>query len=696
MVRDSLRAEVVSVSEFMVPDTLQGTLPGKHLSAEVQHLMEERGVSRPIYHYHYTAMPGAKYPSIRSVGNYLPLVAILILVITGCTTSAWMVKEEPVRDPDSETIVYESISFQPVVLPAPQNPVISLELINQRALQYDMHMASERYIQRYRPRYGYLAVSAAGMGLGLYLANSPALDADRLSGRERAMLNLAALSIGTAGYMTMKPTGEARPAGERRLLQKKGIDVFLDTIPASLPGNAEAKLSIVRGEDSLVSERNVSFSDNTITMHLGQETGIRRLPVTDTTGLNILLEYRNVRYEKNLSLSDFMREYVEVTSSSVPIRSSPATLSNNIIRHVGSESRFPFIDDVDDRWYRILHLEGAAYLRKDESEKIWQVADTARVGDRIVMPDQLVFGDLDIERNLPDNRRANPDAMAIAIINGAYRTPVRYLPHASRTGQLVENYLNQVMGYYSDNIRVFENMTAQEMENLLEEADSLMIGGRYLSMDESDLFVYYYGHAFSGPGDRLYLIPVDYDPGDVREKLVSVERLVDTLTRMRSRQTVLVLDTDWSRASVFGRSTQDDMRRRPAGSEYLEAVFSNLPPGMAAFWSAQPGQRSETYGGNNNRRGYPYDIFTWYFFSALQDGLRSSGNIEEYLERNVPFTSRRLHDRAQNSGFAGSRDVILVPDPQEPTETGDLNGETNESNEQNIQNYQNAQESPDT
>ena len=596
------------------------------------------------------------------------MVAVLILAVSGCTTSAWMIGEEPVRDPDSRTILSETVFFHPVVLPARQNPVISLELVNERVLQYNMHLASERYIQQYRPRYGYLIVGAAGMGLGLYLANSQAIDADRLSGRERAMLNLAALSIGTAGYMTMKPTGDARPAGERRLLQKTGSDVFLDTIPARLPGNAEARLSIVRGEDSLVSGRSMNFSDNTLSMHLGQETGIRRLPGTDTTGLDILLEYQNVRYEQHLALSDFMQEYVEVTSSSVPIRTSPAILSNNIIRHVGSESRLPFLSDVDDHWYRILRTDGPAYVRKEDSRKIWQIADTARIGDLVVMPDHLVFGDLEIERNLPDNRRTNPDAIAIVIVNGDYRSPVRHLPHASRTGQLVEYYLNQVMGYYSDNIRVFENMTAREMERLLEEGDSLMIAGRYLSTDESDLFFYYYGHAFTGSGDQLFLIPVDYDPGDVQEKLVPFENLADALTRMKSRQTVLVMDTDWSRASVFGHSANNDVRQRASGTEYLESVLSGLSPGTAVFWAAQPGQRSEAYGGNNGRMGYPYDIFTWYFFSALQDGLRSAEDIGDYLERNVPFTSRRLHDRAQNPGFSGSRDVILMPDPQSSPE----------------------------
>ena len=609
-------------------------------------------------------MPGFIDHFGRICGRLIPASVVLILALSGCTTSAWMVGEEPVRDPDSETILQEMMFFKPAVLPASQNPVLSLEMVNERALHYNMHLVSERFIQQYRPRYGYLAVGMTGMGLGLYLANSNVIDADKLSGRDRAMLNLAALSIGTAGYMAMKPIGEARPAGEQRLLQKTGTHVFQDTIPVRLPGNAEAKLSIMRGSDSLVTQRSIPFSDNRVSMHLGQETDIRILPESDTTGLQVRLEYQNVHYEQHFALSDFMQEFVEVTSSSVPIRTSPATLSNNIIRHVGSESRFPYLSDVDDRWYRILRSEGPAYIRKEHAGKIWQVADTARIGDLVVMPDQVVFGDLEVERNLPDNRRANPDAIAIAIINGDYRDPVRFLPNASRIGQLVEHYLSQVMGYYSDNIRVFENMTAREMEDLLQEADSLMIGGRYLSMDQSDLFVYYYGHAFTDTEDRLHLLPVDYDPGEMTEQLISLSSLVDAVTRMRSRQTVLVLDTDWSRASVFGRSQSNDVRQRPVGAEYLDSLMTGLPPHGAAYWAAQPVQRSETYGGNNDRRGYPYDIFTWYFFSALKDGLRSSGEIEEYIERNVPFTSRRLHDRAQNPGFAGSRDVIMVPDPQ--------------------------------
>ncbi len=593
------------------------------------------------------------------------LALMAVLALSSCTTSAWMVAEQPVADPDSERVLSETTFFHPVITPTSQNPVLSMELVTERALLYNMHLVSERHIQQYRPRYGYMALGLSGMAMGLYLSNSSVIDADRLSGRERAMLNIASLSIGAASYLTMKPKGEARPAGEQRLLQEIGTRVFQDTIPVRPPANNQALLTITRGTETLVDERPLPFSDNTVSMHLGKEMDIRRLPATDTTGIHVRIDYRDVGYERHLALTDFMQEFLEVTESNVPLRTSPATLSTNIIRHVGSESRFPFLSDVDDRWYRILRSDGPAYIRKEHSRRIWQVADTARIGDQVVLPDQVVFGDLEIERSLPDNRRANPDAIAIVIVNGDYRDPLQLLPNASRTARLTRRYLSQVLGFYSDNIRVFENVTASEMEQLIQESDSLMIGGRYLSENESDLFVYYYGHGLTDSDNSFFLVPVDYDPGAGNRGLIPLKDLLDAVSAMNARHTVTVLDTDWSRSSVFGHDADAGVRIRTAETEAFQALMTGLPDRAAVYWAAGPGQFSGPYSGNNGRRGYPYDIFTWYFFHGLKDGLRTTGALESYLERNVTFTSRRLLDRAQDPGFAGNRNLILVPDRRE-------------------------------
>ncbi len=571
-----------------------------------------------------------------------------------------MVAEEPAADPDSERVLSETTFFHPVISPVPQNPVLSLELVNERALHFNTHLASERYIQEYRPRYGYMALGLTGMAAGLYLSNSSVIDADRMSGRERAMLNLASLSIGAASYLAMKPKGEARPAGERRLLQQTGTSVRQDTIPLRQPSDARALLTVRRGDETLVDDRPIPFNGNTVSMHIGQETNIRRLPAEDSTGLDVRLTHRSVTYEKHLALSDFMQEYLEVTESSVPLRTSPATLSTNIIRHVGSESRFPFLGEVDDRWYRILRTEGPAYIRKEQSRRIWQIADTARIGDQVVLPEQVVFGDIEIERNLPDNRRANPDAIAVVIVNGEYESPVQLLPNAARTARLASLYLSQVLGYYTDNILVFENMTHDQMRGLLQDSDSLMIGGRHLSPHESNLFVYYYGHGILESDNRFYLLPVDHDPVSGTETMIPLQDLVDVVSDMNAAKTVTVLDTDWSRASVYGPGDDSTIRVRSEDVRALQTIMFDLPGNAAVFWAASPGQRSGAYSGINGRRGYPYDIFTWYFFHGLKDGLRTTGDLERYLERNVPFTSRRLLDRAQDPGFAGNGDLILV------------------------------------
>lgn len=587
---------------------------------------------------------------------------LFAVMISGCTTSAWMAGTEPVQDPDSEEVLSEQMFFQPVVTPEAQNPTLSLDLVNRRTLRYNRNLVSSRFIQRYRPRYTYLSFGLAGMGMGLYLANSSVVGADRLSDQEQAMLNLAALGIGTASLMSMKPIGEPRPTGEQQIIKRADSYIHYDTIPAALSSDAEVQLSITRGAESLVSDKPIPLTDNRVSVHLGQESGIRQLSEHDTTSLKVHFRYQQISYEQTYQLTDFMYEFVEITESNVPVRTAPANLNNNIISHVGTESRFPFLSEIDDNWYRVMKNGTAAYIRKDEARKIWQIADQTDINDLVISPDQPVFGDIEIERNLPDHSRTNPEGIAIIIINGEYRQPVRNLPNASRTGALAALYLNRVLGYYSDNIRVFENMTAREMERLLQESDSLMIGGRYLSLDESDLFFYYYGHAFTDADDRLYLLPVDYDPAEINERTIPFDEITTTLENIRSRQLVMVMDTDLSRGSVFGQTDEPTARLSGDSLDKLSDSITSRSDTSVVFWAAQPGQHAETYAVNNGRNSYPYDIFTWYYFRALQEGAQSVAEIEQYLQRNVPFTSRRLHDRAQNSRVYGNRDILLVRD----------------------------------
>ncbi len=589
----------------------------------------------------------------------LGLIGALMLGF-GCTTASWVVEENPVTDPESEELLSETFFLDPVVTPTPQNPILTLRPANQREISYDERLVSTRYIQQYKPRYGYLALGVSGMGLGLYLANTSVIDADKLSGRERALLNVSAVAIGAASFLTMRPVGDPRPAGEDRFLQKAGNVTVTDTVGVGSSGDDQARLTITRGDVEIVRDKPISLSDDRLVINIPQESGIQTLDRQDTTGLDFTVTYNDYRYDNHIPVTDFMQEYLEVTENNVPLRTDPANFSGNIIRHVGSSSQYPLLREVDNHWYRILKSSGSAYVMQEHARIIWRAIDPSDMENLVVQSEQPVFGDLSVERDLPDNRRVNPDGIAIVIVNGAYSDPVRPLPYASRTGELAEHYLTRVLGFYSDNIRVFENMTESEMNSLFEASDSLMIGGRQLSMDESDLFIYYYGHAFTDHDDRLYLLPVDYDPGDASERLVPFDGVSDKIGIIRSRQTILVMDTDWSRNSVFGHRAENNVR---SGSGHMSDVSDRLTEqsdNIALFWAAEPGQQAESYKDNNGRSQYPYDIFTWFFFNALKEGATTTSEIDAHLERNVPFTSRRLYDRAQNSGFYGNPNLLFV------------------------------------
>ncbi|MDG5765923.1 caspase family protein [Balneolales bacterium ANBcel1] len=588
------------------------------------------------------------------------LFGLLLLLGAGCTTASWIVEEEPVTDPATEEILSETSFLDVIVTPTPQQPLLVLSPVVRRELSYQEHLVSRRYVQSYHPRYGYLTLGLAGMTAGLYLSNTSVVDADRLSNRERAMLNLASVGIGAASFLSMKPVGEPRYADEQRLLQQTGLHLVTDTLTVSAPDDVAARVTITRADSLIAEGREIALENDQLTVNLPEETGIRILDIADTAGVHVEVSYDGKHFSRHIPVDHFLQEYVEIMENNVPLRTDPAAISGNIIRHASSSGFFPYLSTINDRWFRILESSGPAYVERERSRLVWRAAESDLSGTVIAGAGKPVFGDLSIERDVPENRHSNPEGIAIVIVNGEYSTPVRSLPYAARTAELVSHYLTRTMGFYSDNVRVFENLTLDEWQAFMQESDSLMIGGRHISMDESDLFVYYYGHAFTDDGDRLYMLPVDYDPGARTERLVAFDDFSNILGDIRSRQTLLVMDTDWERSSVYGQSPAGQVRSRSQLLERTSENFTANSESRAIFWAAEPGQHASSYSDGGERSDYPYDIFTWYFFEALQNGASTTGAVEQHLERNIPFTSRRLHDRAQNPRFIGNSNMNLV------------------------------------
>ncbi|MDI6400684.1 hypothetical protein QLX67_01665 [Balneolaceae bacterium ANBcel3] len=597
-----------------------------------------------------------------SIKAMLSVLLASLFFTVSCTTSAWIQDDEPVVNPESEVILQETIRFLPKDMPRPRSPELSLDIVKERELRYYEQLLSRRYIQDYKPRYGLMAAGFTGMTMGLALANTSLINSDSFSGREKVLLNMASLAIGSASLLAMKPDGDPRPADEERFIQRTGIHIVQDTIPY-VPVNGDSlRYTIMRGGDTLAYRKNAVPEGEPFTIHLLEESGLQELAHSDTTGIVVQVDFRDVEQTYELSVRSIMQEYVVVRAENTAVRTAPVRITGNIIRHAGSESQFPLLRIEDEQWFRILKRGDVAYIQSDDTELLWKPAENLGFDDRIIQSGQPVFGDLDIERNVPDHRRVNPEGIALVIINGQYAGPVESKPFAERTGELARYYFSQVLGFYSDNILIYENLTEQQMLNLFENSDSLMIGGRQVSMDESDIVVYYYGHAKIGQHDRLFLLPVDYDPSERNRKMVSFDEFVTVVEQLRSRMTLVVMDTDWTTQSVFGDTLDAYVR---SNEERMKEFSGSLAdPGFhgGIFWAAQPTQQSGTYLSPDGRIRYPYDIFTWYFFKAMQDNSKTAREIRDYLDYNVPFTSRRLHERSQNPVYLGNTGIQIVPD----------------------------------
>lgn len=591
-------------------------------------------------------------------GYTIPL--LFFISIGGCTTSSWVIDEEPVRYPPSETILSERPLFLPVQMPEPHNPLLKIKLMTEREITYDRHLVSKRHIQKYRPSYGYLIPGLGVMGFGLYLANFSDQSGSALSGRDRVIINICSFAMGMASIMAMKPSDEPRDTGEYRFLQKKDTVITKDTLDSYLSEGKKSIINLKMGKDRILSNKEISFEDNVIAIRPLQHLNIQKLEKADTASLTIGVSYDGLVYEQTFPIETLMKSYVQTTSSEVPLRASPVRLDNNIVRHVPEGSRFMLLNEIDDRWYRVYGYEEPAYLPIDQARKIWLSADAEEADFLASAAGDVVFGDLSIERNLPDNRRAQPEGIAVIILNGAYSAPVKSLPHASRTAKLATLYANRVLGYYLDHILVFENMTHSEMTRFFQESDSLQIGNRQLSMDESDIFFYYYGHALRTDDGSRRLLPIDYDPDNSIDKSIPLEQAVNTLSQLRIRNKVAVWDTDFCGESPPGETEVYGVRpESEALREISQKIIQNSVKG-GVFWAAQEGQYAGAYSRNQGDSGSFYDIFSWYFFEALQQGAQSAGEIETHIERNVSFTSRRLHERAQDPLFEGDRDLVLI------------------------------------
>ncbi len=259
---------------------------------------------------------------------------------------------------------------------------------------------------------------------------------------------------------------------------------------------------------------------------------------------------------------------------------------------------------------------------------------------------------IDVERDIPKGRDQRKDAVALLIANRDYMDPdIPAVTYAHRDAEFVKQYLVQTLGYREGNIFLYRDATQSNFRTALRKLKNA-------AKKKSDVFVYYTGHGAPDPEEKAgYFVPVDCDPNYVQLGGVGLEEFYKELGRIKARHITVVIDACFSGASAAGMLIAE-----------ASPIFISLEDPAASLAN---GVILTSSSGEQISSWYPqmrHSLYTYYFLKALQGAADQDGDrqltvveLQTYLEEQVPYMARRLHNRLQTPGVTpGRSERVLV------------------------------------
>lgn len=577
------------------------------------------------------------------MGVIRPLVILLTIFLTGCTTSRWIANPEPTQDLSNSVILDSEPQLLISKYPTPNEPTLGLTLVERRLLEVPMVYKSTRVIQKYKPKYGFLAAGVIVAAGTVYLAEN--LDSQTQQSQKN-LLRLTAGGFLLGSFLNMNPVGEPLETGETQQFGKASVTQLVDSTTvyteqlkvifnAALNGEA-----LVTGREFLVNQH--------YTIDLVDELNLSDTQLTTDSSIEIQLVTENEVVDLQIDISSIMNQYIRISNQNTAVRSNTELTETNIITYVAPNSFLPLIDSGDELWYRTTLGASSAFVSKSDGHLVWRVG-AGYNSDLIISTSGSQRGSVDIERDIPIIEHRNPDAVAIVVTQDSYSDEIKSVKNTHRSGDLVSEYFTKTLGIYEQNvIRLKSSYFTESINDILLESNQ---DGSF-DFDNKDLFFYY-----SGAGE------VTTDSTGVNFKLLSsdgingidLRNFLERVTKLNTRSNILILETDFSNGSrVLSSSNYSDSLK------FMVDRFISSNPNSVIFIASEANQLASNYQSSDLRTDRIHGIFTYYFLQSLQSGNRTLPQIRDNLLRNVTFTSRRLHNRAQDPIIRFNSNFSLV------------------------------------
>lgn len=575
--------------------------------------------------------------------------------LAGCTGAQWVERDRQAVDGEEYRVLEEERFLDRLAGPTPEEPVLRMQLLSRTRYEYDRKIRYERTIQRYRLRPGYVIAGLAGAGLGFYLGQSPSLAGSFTAGQRVAFQAAGGLAA-LLGFLSMKPAGEPQPTGEVRLIGDTGTVVKSDTLRVDETGEHAARIRVLYQGSEIYSENRVPRG-GTLEVALGERLAEQEIGGADPGRLGVEIAFRDSLYRYEMGVEQVLQPYVLVTAPVSQLRSAAEDGAANILAELVEGSRLRLLDvQPDSRWYRVRYGLSENYLLKTDARIVWDTAQSEN-GTQTVSVPSIPWGKVDVESNIPILAPRDFSNRALVVTNEHYPAPLPTRSYTHRDGRLVTAYLENALGFYSSSVMRLEDL--EEPGPLRDRLERL----RQASDDSTSLFVYLGGYAeVDLSGERIQVSyrltgrgpsgSADAAPG------IPLEELFRELSLVRAQRKVVVLDLDFRTAGGV-----DPPRERRLDLEQplrrLAQPLLDSPGEAAVFVSSGLTQQSALYL-NQSGEDKKHHIFTYYFARAIQQRNTLAGAVQQFLQRNVSYTSRRLHDRPQEPRFFGNTELNLA------------------------------------
>lgn len=592
----------------------------------------------------------------RSIPQPFILLFLALAALSSCTSARWTVKDKSALDRE-EYRVLGSEEFLEMAAPAtPENPTLNLQVKSKNTYEFSQKVLAQRTIQDYKLKPGFMILGLLGGGLAAYAANSKTFS-DGQSSAASLSLNIAALLMASSGFMNMKPVGEPRPTGEERFLRSTGAMTEVDTLSVNNTEGETAAVSIWYGNLNLIDSEERLITDGELNITLGNLLGSQDIRGEELQNVRVQIQYNDSTYNYSYGLDQVLLPYARVITPVTELRSSPENVEDNILAELVEGSQLEIVGNISSEWYKILYGISENYITQQDAEVIWRPSGFSENSEVVAVP-VVPFGNIDVENNIPILSGINSNAFGLIVTNENYQRPHAARSHANRDGQLIQAYLENALGFRARNVNRLEDI--QKLDMIKEQVDEI----RRQANDSSQVVIYLSGYGLVSRGDndnrfQISYLPVAAQSDTVAPGAMNLSELFRLFGNIPSDNLLVIADIDF-KIQVEPSSISEEQLDISQPLRTVSEVLTENKPNAAVLFGSQLNQHSELYVGDRSE-DKKHHLLPYFFAKSLQERNTGLEEIYQYLQRNIPYTARRLHDRSQDPQLIGNSSLQLIP-----------------------------------